>query len=286
MTDASFTIVPLSPAVGAEIRGIDLARDLDQAEIAAIKQAWHRHLVLLFRDQILSPARLVAFSRSFGDLDIAPPNENGQRFVPDYPEILVISNVIENGIAIGSLGAGEAAWHTDMSYLERPPLGSALFALEVPASGGETGFANMYRALETLPAALRSEIEGKAIKHDSSTNSAGYLREGAQAVDDVTCSPGARHLIIRIHSETGRPALYLGRRANAYVDGLPLARSEALLDALWSHATGPEMTWHHRWKPGDLVLWDNRCVVHRRAAFDPALRRIMHRTQIASQNDL
>ena len=281
MTTKPISTVPLSPVLGAELRGIDLALDLDRARMAAIRQAWHAHLVLLFRGQTLTPAQLVAFSRHLGPLDVAPPNENGQRCVPGYPEILVISNVVEDGVAIGSLGAGEAAWHTDMSYLEAPPLGSALYALEVPPAGGDTGFANMYQAHDTLPAALRQAIEGKDIKHDASTNSAGYLREGAQAVFDVTASPGARHPIIRVHPETGRRALYLGRRQYAYVAGLPLERSEALLDALWAHATGTAMTWHHRWQAGDLVLWDNRCVLHRRDSFDSAERRVMYRTQIS-----
>ena len=281
MASLPITIVPLSPALGAELRGIDLAQDLDRASVAAIRQAWLAHLVLLFRGQCLTPARLVAFSRRFGTLDVAPPNENGQRFVPNYPEILVISNVVEGGVAIGSLGAGEAAWHSDMSYLETPPLGSALYALEVPRAGGDTGFANMYQALDTLPATLRQAIEARAIKHDASTNSAGYLREGAEAVVDVTASPGTDHPIIRVHPETGRPALYLGRRQHAYVVGQPVGRSDALLDALWAHATAPAMAWHHRWRAGDLVLWDNRCVVHRRDRFDPAARRVMYRTQIS-----
>ena len=282
MVAPSFRVQPLSPVLGAEIRGLDVSRELDPADLEALRRAWLGHLVLLFRGQDLTPARLVAFSRQFGALDIAPPNENGQRSVPDHPEILVISNVVENGVALGSLGAGEAVWHSDMSYMERPPLGSALYALEVPALGGDTGFANMYQALEGLPAALRREITGKQLKHDASTNSAGYLREGAAPVADVTTSPGARHPIIRAHPETGRPLLFLGRRAHAYVDGLALARSEALLDRLWAHATAPGITWHHRWRPGDLVLWDNRCVLHRRDGFDPAARRVMYRTQIAA----
>jgi taurine dioxygenase len=278
--DSNLEIVPLSPAVGAEIRGLDLAQPLDGATFEKIHGAWLEHLILLFRGQAMDDGDLVAFSRRFGALDIAPPNENGTRFVAGHPEILVISNVVQDGTAIGSLGAGEAIWHSDMSYLAAPPTGSLLLALEVPDQGGDTGFCNLYRALDALPADLRAQIADKTIKHDATTNSAGYLREGAHAVTDVTRSPGASHPIIRSHPESGRPVLFLGRRRNAYVDGLPLADSEALLDTLWSHATNPAFTWHHRWRKGDLLLWDNRAVLHRRDPFDETARRIMHRTQI------
>ena len=273
-------IQPLSAALGAEIRGVDLTQPLDGATFEAIHSAWLEHLILLFRGQAMDDGDLVAFSRRFGALDIAPPNENGTRIVEGHPEILVISNVVEDGAAIGSLGAGEAIWHSDMSYLTAPPTGSLLLALEVPDEGGNTGFCNLYQALDALPADLHAQIAGKTIKHDATTNSAGYLREGADAVTDVTQSPGASHPIIRTHPESGRPVLFLGRRRNAYVDGLPLADSEALLDTLWSHATNPAFTWHHRWRAGDLLLWDNRAVLHRRDPFDDKTRRIMHRTQI------
>src|SRR6185436_11893761 len=128
--------------------------------------AWLDHAVVLFRDQSLDDNDLIAFSRRFGDLDFAPIQENGRRFVDGHPEIYVVSNVIENGEAIGSLGAGEAVWHTDMSYLEDPPKASMLYALEVPPSGGNTGFTNMYRACESLPEALRRRIAGRRVKHD------------------------------------------------------------------------------------------------------------------------
>lgn len=273
-------VVPVSPALGAEVRGVDLSRPLDDAAFAAVRAAWHRHLVLLFRDQRLSDAQFVAFSRRFGVLDIAPPNENGRRFVAGFPEVLVVSNVVEDGVTIGSLGAGEAAWHTDMSYIETPPKASLLYALEVPEAGGDTGFANMVAALRTLPAGLRARIEGRRARHDASTNSVGYLREGAAPVTDVTRAPGACHPLIRTDPEGAPPALYLGRRRNATVEGLPVAESETLLDALWAHATRPRFTWQHRWCAGDLVIWDNRRTMHRRQAFDPGARRIMHRTQV------
>lgn len=275
-------IVPTGAALGAELRGIDL-RLVDDATFAAIHRAWNDHLVLLVRGQRLSDDDLIAFSRRFGALDWAPVQENGRRFVDGKPELYVVSNVVENGVAIGSLGAGEAVWHTDMSYLPDPPKASILYALEVPQSGGATGFCDMYRAYEALPGELKRAVEGRTLKHDGTFNSGGYVREGVVATDDPMTSPGTFHPIVCTHPETGRKTLYLGRRRNAYIDGLTLAESEALLDALWEHATRDALTWYNQWRVGDLVLWDNRCTMHRRDPFDPAARRVMHRTQIKGE---
>jgi taurine dioxygenase len=272
-------VTPTGGGVGAEISGVDLRR-LDGDIFAAIRRAFVENSVLLFRGQQLSDDDLVAFSRRFGALDWAPIQENGRRFVDGKPEIYVVSNVVEKGVAIGSLGAGEAVWHTDMSYLDDPPMASMLYAIEVPPKGGNTGFCNMYSAYEALPDALKRRAAGLRIKHDGTYNSGGYLREGVTATDDPRTSPGAVHPLVCTHPESGRRCLYLGRRRNAYLLGLDLAESEALLDQLWSFATRDEFTWYNNWRPGDLVLWDNRCTMHRRDPFDPAARRIMHRTQI------
>jgi len=271
-------IVPFGGALGAEVRGVDLAH-ADASTVRKIHDAWLEHIVLLFRDQTLTDQQLADFSRNFGELDFAPPMET-EGGAKGHPEILVISNVKENGKAIGTLGDGEAIWHSDMNYMEEPPTGSLLYSLEVPPAGGDTGFSNMYTALETLPEDIRRRIEGLSIKHDSSTNSGGYLRTGAEPVTDVRTCPGAVHPIVRTHPETGRKCLFVGRRRYAYIVGLPLDESEALLDAIWAHATKPELSWHHQWRVGDVLMWDNRCAMHRRDAFDPATRRVMHRTQI------
>jgi taurine dioxygenase len=272
-------VVPTGAALAAEIHGVDLRR-IDERAFAAIHRAWLDHLVLLFRGQHLDDEDLIAFSRRFGDLDLAPIQENGRRFVDGHPEIYVVSNVIENGVAIGSLGAGEAVWHTDMSYLDDPPKASMLYAIEVPPTGGNTGFTNMYRACEELPEALRRRVAGLHLKHDGTYNSGGYVREGIVATDDPVASPGTYHPIVCTHPETRRQCLYLGRRRNAHIEGLSLAESEALLDELWSYATRDELNWYNTWRAGDLVLWDNRCTMHRRDPFDAASRRIMHRTQM------
>jgi taurine dioxygenase len=185
-----------------------------------------------------------------------------------------------NGPPIGSLGAGEAVWHTDMSYLEVPPMASMLYALEVPPAGGNTSFCSMYAVYEALPSQLKQRIANLKIKHDGTYNSGGYLRQGVTATDDPRTSPGAVHPLVCTHPDTGRRMLYLGRRRNAYLTGLELAESEALLDELWQFVEKPEFAWEHVWRVGDLVLWDNRCTMHRRDPFDAASRRVMHRTQI------
>mgnify|MGYP003350988221 CR=1 FL=1 len=241
------------------------------------------HLVLLFRDQHLSDEQLIAFSKRFGELDFAPVQETGRRFVEGYPEIYVVSNVIENGEPIGSLGAGEAVWHTDMSYIPEPPKASMLYALEIPPAGGNTGFVNMYSGYDALPKALKERIANLQIKHDGTYNSGGYVRQGVTAVDDPVTSPGTVHPLVCMHPESGRRVLYLGRRRNAYILGLPLAESEALLDELWRYATRDEYTWYNQWRVGDLVLWDNRCTMHRRDPFDAESRRVMHRTQVKGE---
>jgi taurine dioxygenase len=276
------TICPTGKALGAEIQRVDL-RNIGEAEFEAIHSAWLDHLVLLFRGQQLTDEAFIAFSRRVGNLDLAPIQETGRRFVDGHPELYVVSNVVENGVPIGSLGAGEAVWHTDMSYLEDPPKASMLYALEIPRGGGDTWFCNMYSAYESLPGPLRQRIQDLRVKHDGTYNSGGYVRHGVTAVDDPVTSPGTYHPLVCTHPETGRRGLYLGRRRNAYISGLPLAESESLLDELWSFAARDEFAWRHEWQAGDVVLWDNRCTMHRRDAFDPASRRVLHRTQIKSE---
>jgi taurine dioxygenase len=275
----TIAVHPTGASLGADIAGLDLAGALAPERMAAIKKAWGEHLVLRFRGQALSDDDLLRFSRQFGELDRAPISATADAPAGrDY--IMVVSNVVENGLAIGQLGAYEAVWHTDMSYIPEPPMASALYSLEVPPSGGDTGFCNMYLAWDTLPADLRRQVEGRLCRHDASRNSVGELRRGFVDAPDPSHTIGAEHPIVRTHPVTGKKALFLGRRRNAYIPGLPLADSEALLDALWAHATKPEFEWYQEWRKGDLILWDNRCVMHRRDAFDPASRRIMHRTQV------
>ena len=276
----AISIKSLDAALGAEISGVDLSEPVAQADIDAIEDAWRKRLVVVFHGQSLSDPQLLAFSRRFGDLDPPGPNPYGEPFNKQHPEINVISNVVEAGKPIGNLGDGEAVWHADMTYVDVPPKAAMLYSLEVPPGGGNTYFADMFAAYDTLPADLEKAVEGKVAVHDASRNSAGMLRKGYKEVTDVRETVGARHPLVRTDRQTGRRALFLGRRPNSYVLGLDVAESEALLDAVWAHATQPRFAMCHEWKVGDLLMWNNLSVLHRRDPFDPKSRRVMHRTQI------
>jgi taurine dioxygenase len=273
-------VVPTGAPLGADIVGVDLSRQLGDRAFQRIHDAWMRHQVLRFRGQNLTKDDLLRFSRRFGELDKAPINTKGTPWIEGYPDMAVMSNIKVDGESIGSLGYGEAVWHTDMSYQEITPAGALLYGIEVTRAGGETGFLSMYQVYDTMPADLRAAIEGKLIKHDASYNSAGELRKGFKPVTDPAEAPGAVHPAVIRHPVTGRKALFLGRRPNGYIMGMPVAESEALLDRLWAHATQPQLAWYQVWQVGDLMMWDNRCTMHRRNAFDPNERRYMLRTQI------
>ena len=278
----SLSITNLDAPLGAEVAGIDLSKPIGRDQVGAIESAWRERLVLVFHSQSLTDPQLKDFSKNFGDLDPPGPNPFGEPFNKDHPEINVISNVVENGKPIGNLGDGEAVWHADMTYVDVPPKAAMLHSLEVPPpeAGGNTYFANMFAAYESLPADLKKAVEGKTLVHDASRNSAGMLRKGYKEVTDVRQTVGAHHPLVRTDPKTGRKALFLGRRPNAYVLGLDVAESEALLDAIWAHATQPRFAMCHEWKVGDLLMWNNLSVLHRRDPFNPTTRRVMHRTQI------
>ena len=278
----AIAIKNLDAALGAEVADIDLSKPLPRSDIDVIEAAWRERLVVVFHGQLLSDPQLIAFSRNFGELDPPGPNPYGEPFNEEHPELNVISNVVEDGKPIGNLGDGEAVWHADMTYVDVPPKAAILHALEVPPpeAGGNTYFANMIAAYESLPADLKKAVDGRVAVHDASRNSAGMLRKGYKEVTDVRETVGAHHPMVRTDPKTGRKALFLGRRPNAYVLGLSVSESEALLDALWAHATQPRFAMCHEWRVGDLLIWNNLSVLHRRDPFDPKTRRVMHRSQI------
>jgi taurine dioxygenase len=281
----ALSVIASGAPLAADVTGIDMNEPLAPAEVQAIQQAWAQHLVLRFRgQQRLTLAGLANFSRNFGPLDLRPRSSvdmsRAHEALP--PEITVISNVkADDGKPLGALGDGEAVWHTDMTYNERPPKGACLYSVEVPPTGGNTHFANMYLAYETLPPDLKARISEMRCIHDASRNSAGELRIGYEDVADPRKTVGAVHPLVSVHAVTGRKCLLLGRRRNAYIVGLSLEDSEALLDRLWAHATRPELTWTQVWQVGDVMMWDNTCTMHKRDSFDPQTRRLMYRTQIA-----
>ncbi|MCW5604069.1 MAG: TauD/TfdA family dioxygenase [Burkholderiales bacterium] len=299
-TLATFEVIPTGAALGAEIRGVDFALPVPEDVGAELRKAWASHLVLLIRGQQLDDGQLLAASTIFGPphtaasrkyhLDVGEKIDD-RHMISRHPSITIISNLDESGNPVrdnGGLGSYEVVWHTDNSYVEVPPAGSMLYSLEIPAEGGggDTSFNNQYLAYEELPADLKRAIEGRSQVHDSSRNSAGVLRPGVKMPTTPEEVRGPTHPLVRVHPVTGKRALYLGRRRtwpSNYIIGMPNAESEALLDRLWAHATQPRYAWTHKWRVGDVVLWDNRCCMHYRTEIDVNQRRVMHRTTIKGE---
>jgi taurine dioxygenase len=276
-------VVPSGRALGAEVRGLDIAAGVDDATLSELIAAWETHSVIVLRGQRIDDAALIEFSERLGELDPPGPNPYGEPIHPRYPELNVISNIVENGRPIGNLGDGEAVWHADMTYTDNPPKGALLYALELPSEGGNTQFASMRRAFDTLPDSLRDRIRGLRAIHDASHNSAGMRRQGYAEVTNVRDTPGARHPIVRTDPRNGSRSLFLGRRPRSYILGMEVDESEALLDELWAHATQESLVFTHRWEMGDLLIWDNLSVLHRRDAFDGNERRRLHRAQLKGE---
>ena len=271
-------------SLGGEIVGLDISKKLTYDQINFINESWNERLVLVFKKQNLDDPKLIDFSKNFGELDPPGPNPYGITFLPEFPEINVISNVKnEQGTPIGNLGDGEAVWHADMTYLELPPKAGILYALEVPENQGNTHFANMTLAYSDLSDDIKKKIDGKILIHDSAHNSAGMLRKGYSEVDNPTKTPGARHPMVIKDQSTNKKLLFLGRRPHAYIVGLEIEESENLLDEIWKHATQEKYTWTQKWEKGDLLMWKNLNVLHKRDAFDPNTRRVMHRTQLKGE---
>lgn len=284
-------IVPTGAKLGAEIRGIDPSAKLDPDTQRKLRAALADHSVLLFRGRSLAVEDQIRFARCFGDLGAIADTLLGlgkRTHQPDeIPEcVSVISNIEIDGKKIGGLGDGECFWHTDSGFTETPPSASVLHSVELPADGGNTAFLDMIDALETLPADLRALIEGQRIRHSQVYDSTGKKRPAYEEVTDITQAPGPEHPIIRTIPENGKQCLYLGRRLSAYVVGLPVEESEALLDALWDHTVQDHRIWSHAWALGDTLVWDNRITMHHRDPFDPADRRRLHKVQVAGERPI
>ena len=281
-------IRPLTGAIGADVENVDLG-SLSDADFAKIEQAWYQHLVLRFRGQKINDVELMEFSRRFGQLDRIPIRAAGISHTDDprlsvHPDaveyVSVISNVKLEGKAIGGLGNYELHWHTDMLGQRHTAAGEHSVWHRSPPERRQHLIFQYDAAYELLDAETRQKIDGLTCIHDASRNSVGELRRGFADTSDPRQTVGAHHPLVRTHPVTKRKCLFLGRRRGAYIPEVSLEESEALLDRLFAHSTQPQFCWTQVWQSNDVVLWDNRCAMHRRDEFDDRYQRIMHRTQI------
>lgn len=279
-TRQTFDILPFDAPLGAEVVGLDLAQPLDDADFARLHRAHLAHHVLVFREQHITPAQQVAFSRLWGPLQI---HVLRQFQLPAQPEVLIVSNIRENGQPIG-LGDAGHFWHSDLSYKEKPSLGSMLHAQELPATGGDTLFANQHTAWERLPGHLQRAVRHLKAEHSYLARYADLQKKNpwrpnlTQAqIDEV--KPVVQP-VVRTHPETGRLALFVSEHFTTRIVGLPEDESRALLDELFDHGTRAEHVYRHRWQPHDMVFWDNRSVMHLAAGCPDDQRRKLYRTTI------
>jgi len=272
---ASIAARPLSSALGAEILGVDLSQRLDPVTAQSIVDAWHEHLVLLFRHQHLSEEDEVRFAETFGE----PAKIHTKQFVRNHPAVMLISNIREDGKPIGALPDGEMHFHSDQCHQERPAKASMLYSIEVPSQGGNTLFANAYKAYATLPDEIKRRIEDRRALNAYDYDRAA-TRRGTQLADGV---PHYVHPVVRTHPSTGRKALYVNRLMTVRIEDMPEAESEELLNLLFNHQEQREFVYEHVWQPNELLMWDNRCTLHARTDFSPGERRLMRRVTILGE---
>jgi len=272
----TIAVVPLSPAIGAEIRGVDLMRPVDAATRAAIHRAWLDHVIILFRDQKLSEGDQVAFTELFGEVGIRTrPKDLRPEAQTLHPTVMLISNIRENGKPIGSLPDGEMMFHHDTIHIKTPDKATCLYAMELPSRGGNTLFANLYKAYDALPARIRDRLaDKKAHHHYNYGTTVKGDRRGTEAFGESV------HPVFWRHPETGQRAVYVDRLMTEYVLDIARAESDALLAEIFDHCERPEFVYEHQWRVGDLVMWDNRCSMHARTDFPETERRLLRRTTV------
>ncbi len=269
---------PLSPALGAEILNVDLSEPVTDALFESIRDCWHDNIVVLFRDQHLSEADQVRFAERFGPLALS----HTKRYTTANPAVMLISNIRENGKQIGALPDGEMQFHSDQCYQEKPAMASMLYAIEVPGTGGNTLFANAYKAYETLPDDIKRRLDGRKALHAYDYDNAS-MKRGTQIKDGV---PHFAHPVFRTHPATGRKALYVNRLMTIGIEGLPEAESDELLNFLFAHQENPAFVYEHVWRVNDLLMWDNRCALHARTDFSNNERRLMRRVTVLGERPM
>ena len=283
-------VTPLSAACGAEIKGVDLTKPLSEAAVEAIKDAWGKHLVLVFRGQKLSQDDQLRFATYFGDLGLrkkAPEalrNRNEgtlQESNKDANKVLLVSNIKDaDGKPIGAFGEGEFWFHIDSGYSPRPYKYTFLCAIELPSTGGNTMFANMYKAYEAVPPALKEKLKGKKALHIHEYNRA----KQASFSGDISGIPHCFHPVFITHPDTGRKTLFVDRLMTVRIEGVSVAESDAMLAQLYDIGERGEFIYEHVWKLGDFVMWDNRCTIHARTDFPKHERRLLRRCTVEGES--
>ena len=274
------TVHKLAASVGAEVNGVDLSQPLDDATLAAIEAAWHQHSVLLFRDQALDELQEVAFALRFGELaETLKHYDSGHA----HPAIMYVTNEKKDGKYIGALPDGEMFFHSDMCYLERPSMATMLFAIAIPPEGGNTVFAGTHAAYETLPSDLKDRLQGRLAmnSYEPGYGASNVKMRINTAPTEVTRSYA--HPVFRTHPATGRKAIYVNRLMTEYIVGMPREESDEVLQALFAHQEQPRFQYEHRWRIGDLLMWDNRCTLHARRDFDAAHLRKLRRVTVKGE---
>ncbi len=272
---ARLTVKALTPVIGAEVQGVDLRAPLSAATVAALRQAWHDHAVILLRDQVLSDEDQIRFGECFGELGRVFSHREGR-----HPAILLVSNIRENGKPIGALPDGEMQFHSDQCYVEHPPAGTMLYSIEVPSQGGDTMFASMYAAYDTLPEAMKAKLANLRGVNYYDPTSDYVVRKGPPSPQALTWT----HPVVMVHQATGRKALYVNRLMTFAIEGMPTAESDPLLNYLFDHQEQRQFIYQHVWRPGDVILWDNRCTLHARTDFSPNERRLLRRITIQRES--
>jgi taurine dioxygenase len=274
-------VVPLSSACGAEIRGVDLTKPLSRETVEAIRAAWNKHIILVFRGQTISQEQQLTFASYFGDLGSrkkAPDQlraraEGAQQ---DHEKVLLVSNIKENGVPIGAFGEGEFWFHIDSGYTPRPYHYTFLYALELPSTGGNTMFSNMYKAYEAVPDELKQRLAGKRALHIHEYNRA----RQADASGDISNIPHCYHPVFTTHPDTGNKTLFVDRLMTTALEGFDPAESAAILNQLYDIGERREFIYEHVWKLNDFVMWDNLCTIHARTDFPKEERRLLRRCTV------
>jgi alpha-ketoglutarate-dependent taurine dioxygenase len=277
-------IKPLSPACGAEISGIDLAKPLTEQQVRAIKDAWNKHLVLVFRGQQLSQDDQLRFASYFGDLGSRkkapePLRARAEGIQQDHEKVLLVTNIRVDGQPIGAFGDGEFWFHIDSGYTARPYKYTFLYALELPSTGGNTLFSNMYKAYEAVPAALKEKLKGRKALHIHEYNRA----KQANSSGDISGIPHYSHPIFITHHDTGRKTLFVDRLMTTRIEGMSPEESDAILGELYEIGERREFIFEHVWQLGDFLMWDNRCTIHARTDFPKEERRLLRRCTVEGE---